>query len=146
VRIRVGFQFTPPAGSGAPPIVVLVAWLTEGLLAQLIPQLPAPANPNEVIVYHWSAPMTLSTGNSYIRTFASQPPPVADPFPSDQTAVSFVGSKVDNLGRFTVVGSASPQQVTFVAPPALQFFLFGTNQLTDVEFAVEQSGVLVPLP
>ncbi len=83
-----GFIFTPPRGSGVPPVVVLVAWLTEGLLAQLIPQL---------------------------------------------------------LGRFTLVGSASPQQVTFAAPPALQFFLFGTNELTDVEFAVEQSGILIPV-
>jgi hypothetical protein len=145
VRIRIGFRFTPPAGSSAPPIVVLVAWLTEGMLAQLIPQLPPPANPNEVIVYSWSAPMTLSTGHSYVRTFASQPPPVADPFPAGQTEVSFVGSKVDDVGRFTIVGSAGPQQVAFQAPPALQFFLFGTNQLTDVEFAVEQSGILVPL-
>jgi hypothetical protein len=145
VRIRIGFKFTPPAGVGAPPVVVLVAWLTEGTLAQLIPQLPPPPNPNEVVVYSWSAPMTLSTRNSYVRTFASQPPPVADPFPAGQSEIAFVGSKVDDLGGFTIVGSASPQEVTFSAPTSLQFFLFGTNQLTDVEFAVEQSGLLVPL-
>lgn len=35
-------------------------------------------------------------------------------------------------------------QVPFEAPPELSLFLFGTPVLTDVEFAVEESGVLIP--
>jgi hypothetical protein len=144
VRIRLGFLFTPPAGASVPPIGVLTTFLTQGLLRALIPQLPPASNPNEVIVYSWSAPMTLSTDNQYIRSIATEPPPVADPFEAGQKQIEFVGKRIDHSGGYTLVGSAGPSQVTFQAPPELQFFLFGTNALTDVEFAVEESGVLVP--
>jgi hypothetical protein len=143
VRISIGFLFTPPAGVPVPQIGCITAILTLGILHQLIPQLGPTPTPNEVIVYSWSAPMTLSTRNSYVRTIASQPPPVADPFDPSLTEIAFVGSPLDHQGNYTVVGSASPSQVAFVAPPELQFFLFGTMALTDVEFAVEQGGVLV---
>jgi hypothetical protein len=144
VRISIGFLFTPPAGLPAPQVGCITAILTLGILHQLIPQLGPTPTPNEVIVYSWSAPMTLSTRNSYVRTIASQPPPVADPFDPSLTEIAFVGSPIDRHGNYTIVGSASPSQVAFVAPPELQFFLFGTTALTDVEFAVEQGGVLIP--
>jgi hypothetical protein len=85
--------------------------------------------------------MTLSTENRYIRSTASEPPPVADAFPAGLEAIQFLGSPVDHAGRYTIVGSAS--QVPFQAPPELVQFLFGTTVLTDVEFAIEESGVLV---
>jgi hypothetical protein len=86
--------------------------------------------------------MTLSTENRYIRPTATEPHPVADAFPAGMDAIRFIGSHVDNAGRYTIVGHAT--HVPFEAPPELALFLFGTPVLTDVEFAVEESGVLLP--
>jgi hypothetical protein len=66
---------------------------------------------------------------------------VADPFPTGLEEIQFLGSPVDNAGRYTIVGSAS--QVPFQAPPELVQFLFGTTTLTNVDFAIEESGVLI---
>jgi hypothetical protein len=141
VRVRTGFLFQPPAGVAAQAVGLLDGWLTIGLVHQLI-QLPPPPDPTQIVVYSWRAPMTLATDGSYIRSIASQPRPVADPFPDGATELSFVGSRVDNDGRYTVVGSAA--SVEFLAPPELVQFLFGTTSLSDVEMVVEETGVLVP--
>jgi hypothetical protein len=139
VRIRTGFLFTPPASIHAPGVGVLVGYLNFGLLHQLI-GLPIPPNADEIVVYSWLAPMTLSTANSYIRSTATEPAPVADGFDPAMKEIRFIGSHVDNAGRYTIVGSA--QHVQFIAPPELERFLFGQTSLTDVEFAVMESGSL----
>jgi hypothetical protein len=141
VRIRTGFLFTPAAGIPAPSIGILTGYLDFGLLHQLI-QLPPPANAAEVVVYSWRAPMTLSTENRFVRSIAGEPPPVADPFPSGMSQLRFTGSPVDHHGNYTLVGSARPADVQFVAPPELELFLFG-GPLSDVEFAVLQRGRLL---
>jgi hypothetical protein len=135
VRIRTGFLFAPAA------IGVLTGYLDFGLLHQLI-QLPPPPNASEIVVYDWRAPMTLSTEHRFIRDIAAEPPPVADPFPDGMSQISLVGSRVDDDGRYTIVGSAAPSQVHFIAPPELELFLFG-GPLTDVELAVLQEGRLL---
>jgi hypothetical protein len=141
VRIRIGFLFRPPVGVQAPGVGLLTGYLNFGFLHQLI-QLPPPADPGEIVVYRWITPMTLSTNNSFIRATATEPPPVAEAFPDGMTELRFEGSHVDNDGRYTIVGSA--QHVHFDAPPELLLFLFGSSApLLDVEFAVEESGVLV---
>jgi hypothetical protein len=58
--------------------------------------------------------------------------------------IRFIGSHVDRDGHYTIVGHAN--HVRFEAPPELALFLFGVPVLTDVEFAVEESGVLLPGP
>jgi hypothetical protein len=82
------------------------------------------------------------TGHRCVRRTAAEPPPAADPFEPGLNQVRFVGSPVDDDGRYAIVGSA--QNVESLAPPELGQFLFGTTSLTDVEFAVEERGVLVP--
>jgi len=144
VRIRTGFLFQPPAGVPAPPVGVLTGFLDFGLLHQLI-QLPPPPNAADLVVYTWRAPMTLSTSGSYVRSTATEPPPVADAFPAGLDEVRFQGSRVDNDGKYTLVGSAAPADVQFMAPPELELFLFGVTSLTDVEFAVLERGRLLPL-
>ncbi|HKE25276.1 MAG TPA: hypothetical protein VKB88_23115 [Bryobacteraceae bacterium] len=140
VRVRIGFLFQPPQGVAMPNVGILTGWLTRGLVDQLIGSQPG-GNAGDVVVYDWRTTMTLSTENRYIRSTASEPPPVADAFPAGLDAIQFLGSPVDHAGRYTIVGSAS--QVPFQAPPELVQFLFGTAVLTDVEFAIEESGVLV---
>jgi hypothetical protein len=76
-----------------------------------------------------------------VRSVASQPPPVADAFPAGMSEIRFAGSPIDRDGRYTLVGSAAPADVEFLAPPELELFLFG-GPLSDVEFAVLQSGRL----
>ncbi len=144
VRIRIGFLFTPPPGVIAPSVGVLVGYLDFGTLHQLI-GLPPPPNPTELVVYDWQAQMTLSTRNSYVRNTATEPPPVADPFDPAMKQISFVGSDIDHDGHYTIVGSARPADVTFQAPPELVEFLFQVPALTDVEFAVQESGILIPI-
>jgi hypothetical protein len=141
VRVRVGFLFQPPHGVAAPPVGILTGWLTRGLVDTLIGVPPGP-NAGDIVVYDWHTTMTLSTETRYVRSTAAEPPPVADPFPSGLDAIQFLGSPVDKAGRYTIVGFAS--QVPFEAPPELVQFLFGTTTLTDVEFAIEESGVLLP--
>ena len=141
VRIRTGFLFSPPGGGRG--FGVLTGYLTMGLLHQLI-QLPPPSNPDEVVVYDWKANLELSTRNSYLRPIAGEPRPVADAFDPSLTAIRFDGQKLDDAGRYTIVGFARPADVTFNAPPELEQFLFQTSQLTDVEFACSEEGVLVP--
>jgi hypothetical protein len=135
VRIRTGFLFALP---GAPSVGILTGYLDAGLLHQLI-QLPPPPDPTQIIVYSWRAPMTLSTDNQYVRSVTSQPPPVADAFPAGMTELRFIGAPIDRHGGYTLVGSAAPADVEFLAPPELELFLFG-GPLSDVEFAVSQSG------
>jgi hypothetical protein len=77
-----------------------------------------------------------------VRSIASQPKPVADPFDPSLTEIRFEGQKLDNAGHYKIVGSAAPADVTFTAPPELEQFLFG-GPLTDVEFACSEEGVLV---
>ncbi len=141
VRIRIGFLFEPPPGATLPRVGILTGWLTRGMVDALIGVAPGP-NAGDIVVYDWRAAMTLSTEDRYIRSTAAEPPPVADAFPTGLEAIRFIGSPVDNLGRYTIVGSAA--QVPFQAPPELVQFLFGTSVLTDVEFAIEESGVLLP--
>jgi hypothetical protein len=141
VKVRVGFRFQPPAGLVVPPVGVLTGWLTHGLVDQLIGQPPG-ANANDLVVYNWRSTMTLSTEDSYLRSTASEPPPVADAFPAGLDAVRFTGQRVDRRGGYTLVGHGV--HVPFDAPPELALFLFGVPVLTDVEFAVEESGVLTP--
>ena len=145
VRIRTGFLFEPPAGVPVPPVGVLVGFLDFGLLHQLI-QLPPPPNASDLVVYTWRAPMTLSTDGSYVRATATQPPPVAEAFPPGMSELRFEGRRVDNDGHYTIVGSASPADVEFLAPPELELFLFGVTSLSDVEFAVLERGRLLPAP
>jgi len=141
VRIRIGFLFEPPVGAQAPAVGLLTGYLNFGFLHQLI-RFPPPPNPDEIVVYRGIAPMTLSTAHRFIRATATEPPPVAEAFPVGMTELRFEGSPVDNNGRYTIVGSA--QHVAFDAPPELLLFLFGSSApLADVEFAVEESGVLV---
>jgi hypothetical protein len=141
VRVRIGFLFQPPPGLPVPRVGILTGWLTRGLVDSLIGTAPG-ANANDVVVYDWRATMTLSTENRYIRSVAAEPPPVADAFPEGLDSIQFLGSPVDTAGRYTIVGSAAG--VPFEAPPELVQFLFGTTVLTDVEFAIEESGVLLP--
>ena len=141
VRVRIGFLFQPPQGVAVPRVGMLTGWLTRGLVDTLI-GVPPGDNAGEIVVYDWHTTMTLSTENRYVRSTAAEPPPVADAFPAGLDAVQFLGSPVDKAGRYTIVGFAS--QVPFEAPPELVQFLFGTTTLTDVEFAVEESGVLLP--
>ena len=140
VRIRIGFLFQPPAGIPSPAVGLLVGYLDFGLLHQLI-QLPPPPNASEVVVYSWRSTMTLSTENRFVRPIASEPPPVADPFEDDIDQIRFIGSHVDHVGRYTIVGHA--EHVEFLAPPELVQFLFGQTSLADVEFAVQEKGVLL---
>jgi hypothetical protein len=141
VRVRIGFLFQPPAGVTVPRVGILTGWLTRGLVDQLI-GVPPGANASDIVVYDWRATMTLSTENRFVRSTATEPKPVADAFPAGLDEIQFLGRPVDNAGRYTIVGSAS--QVPFQAPPELVQFLFGTTVLTDVEFAIEESGVLLP--
>ena len=140
VRVRIGFLFQPPSGVAAPNVGILTGWLTNGLVDQLIGVQPG-ANKGDIVVYDWRTTMTLSTENRYIRSTASEPPPVADAFPPGLEEIQFRGVPVDKAGRYTIVGSAS--HVPFQAPPELVQFLFGTPTLTDVDFAIEESGVLI---
>jgi hypothetical protein len=144
VRIRTGFLFQPPAGVRAPAVGVLTGFLDFGLLHQLI-QLPPPPNASDLVIYTWRAPMTLSTSGSYVRSTATEPPPVADAFPAGLNELRFQGSRVDNDGNYTLVGSVAPADVEFMAPPELELFLFGVTSLTDIEFAVLERGRLLPL-
>ena len=141
VRVRIGFLFQPPAGVAVPRVGILTGWLTRGFVDLLI-GIPPGANAGDIVVYDWRTTMTLSTENRYVRLTAAEPPPVADAFPAGLDAIQFLGSPVDKAGRYTIVGFAS--QVPFQAPPELVQFLFGTTVLTDVEFAIEESGVLLP--
>lgn len=141
VRVRIGFLFQPPQGVAVPRVGILTGWLTRGLVDQLIGVQPG-ANAGDIVVYDWRATMTLSTENRYVRSTAAEPPPVADAFPAGLDEIQFLGRPVDNAGRYTIVGFAS--KVPFEAPPELVQFLFGTTALTDVEFAIEESGVLLP--
>jgi len=86
--------------------------------------------------------MTLGTKQRYVRSTATEPPPVADGFPAGLDAVRFIGAPLDRDGNYTIVGHAT--HVPFDAPPELALFLFGTTVLTDVELAIEESGVLLP--
>jgi hypothetical protein len=140
VRVRVGFLFEPPSGVSAPRVGILTGWLTRGLVDSLIGGTPG-ADANDVVVYDWRTTMALSTENRYIRSTAVEPAPVAEAFPEGLEEIRFIGSRVDHAGRYTIVGSAS--QVLFEAPPELVLFLFGKTVLTDVEFAIEESGVLL---
>ena len=140
VRIRIGFLFQPPAGVPAPAVGILVGYLDFGLLHQLI-QLPPPPNASQVVVYSWRASMTLSTENRFVHRIATEPPPVPDAFEDDIKQISFIGSHIDNAGRYTIVGNA--EHVEFLAPPELVQFLFGQTSLADVEFAVQERGVLL---
>ncbi len=141
VRVRIGFLFQPPQGVALPRVGILTGWLTRGLVDMLI-GVPPGANAGDIVVYDWRTTMTLSTENHYVRLTAAEPPPVADAFPVGLDEIRFLGSPVDNAGRYTIVGSASG--VPFEAPPELAQFLFGTTVLTDIDFAIEESGVLLP--
>jgi len=142
VKVRIGFVFKPPGGSHLPSVSILTGWLTRGLVDSLIGVTPEPgADPNEIVVYDWRATMSLTTENRYIRSTATEPPPVADAFPTGLREISFIGSRVDRDGHYTIVGHAD--HVPFEAPPELTLFLFGVPVLTDVEFAIEESGVLL---
>ena len=141
VRVRIGFLFQPPNGLTVPRVGILTGWLTRGFVDLLI-GIPPGANAGDIVVYDWRTTMTLSTENRYVRLTAAEPPPVADAFPAGLEAIQFLGSPVDKAGRYTIVGSASA--VPFEAPPELVQFLFGTTVLTDVEFAIEESGVVLP--
>jgi hypothetical protein len=142
VRIRTGFIYQVPSGTGQ-SVGVLTGYLDMGVLHQLI-QLPPPPDPTQIVLYDWRAPMTLSTDNRYVREIATQPKPVADLFPPGLAQIAFTGEHVGNDGSYRVVGSAKPSDVIFTAPPELEQFLFGTSSLTDVEFAIQESGRLVP--
>src|SRR5262249_34713327 len=140
VKVRVGFRFEPPPGLPVPPVGILTGWLTHGLVDQLI---GAPVGPdaNEIVVYNWRSTMTLSTETSFVRDVATEPPPVADAFPAGLDAIRFVGRDIDRNGNYTIVGHG--EHVPFDAPPELALFLFGVPVLQDVEFAVEESGVIL---
>jgi hypothetical protein len=142
VSVRIGFLFQPPAGVPAPNVGILTGWLTRGLVDELIGQTPG-ATANDLVVYGWRTTMTLSTENDYIRSTATEPPPVADGFAPGLTAVSLLGSRVDEDGNYTIVGHGT--HVPFQSVPELDIFLFGVPVLTDVEFAVEETGVLLPV-
>lgn len=141
VKVRVGFVFEPPPGLPVPSVSILTGWLTRGLVDLLIGAPPG-VDANQLVVYDWRTTMTLSTENRYVRSTATEPPPVADAFAGGLTQISFLGSPVDRAGRYTIVGHGS--HVPFEAPPELALFLFGVPVLTDVEFALEESGVLLP--
>lgn len=143
VRIRTGFLFQPPQGVPAPAVGVLVGYLNFGLLHQLI-GLPPGTNAGDLVVYSWKADMTLSTRQRFVRSVATEPPPVADAFPAGLAEIRFQGSRVDRHGNYTLVGHAKPADVQFIAPPELELFLFQTSSLADVEFAVLETGVLSP--
>jgi hypothetical protein len=142
VRVRIGFLFQPPAGVPAPNVGILTGWLTRGLVDTLIGQTPGPTA-NDIVVYGWRTTMTLSTENQYVRSTAAEPPPVADGFPEGLDQIAFLGSRVDEAGNYTIVGHGT--QVPFNSIPELDIFLFGVPVLTDVEFAVEETGVLRPV-
>jgi hypothetical protein len=143
VKVRVGFLFTPPGGAGQ-PVGILTGFLDLGTVHQLIGQ-PPPPNPSQIVLYDWSAQMTLSTENNYVRPINKEPKPVADPFDPSLTAINFQGQSIDGNNNYTLVGHAAAGTVAFTAPPELVQFLFGTTSLTDVEFAVLEAGHLQPL-
>jgi hypothetical protein len=141
VRIRIGFMFRPPQGVSAPRVGILTGFLTRGLADTLI-GVPPGANASDIVVYAWHAPMTLNTENRFVRAIADEPPPEADAFPSGLDEIRFRGRPVDHAGRYTIVGFAPQAQLQ--APPELIQFFFGTTVATDVEFAMEETGVLLP--
>jgi hypothetical protein len=143
VRLRIGFLFRPPAGVTVTQVGILTGFLTRGLADTLI-GVPPGANASDIVVYDWRATMTLSTENHFVRSIADEPPPVANAFPAGLEAIHFHGRRVDKAGRYTIVGSASASQALFQAPPELIQFFFGTTALNDAEFAIEESGVLLP--
>jgi hypothetical protein len=140
VRIRIGFMFRPPQGVSVPRVGILTGWLTRGLADTLI-GVPPGADASDVVVYAWHTTMTLNTENHFVRRIADEPPPVADAFPAGLNAIRFRGRPVDTSGRYTIVGFSQAQ---LQAPPELIQFFFGTTVATDVEFAIEESGVLLP--
>jgi hypothetical protein len=143
VKVRVGFFFTPPPAAPVPAIGILTGWLTHGLVDTLI-GVPPGADANDLVVYNWRTPMALGTHHRYVRQTATEPPPVAEAFPPGLDAVRFIGAPVADDGSYTIVGHGA--RVPFDAPPELALFLFGTTVLTDVELAVEESGVIISGP
>ena len=128
-----------------------------GLLAPLVknieganfwqPPLPIPpgTDPMGPLTYDWSARITLSTENRYVRQTATEPQPFADPFGQGVTKIEMVGSRVDDAGNYTIVGSAA--KPNFMSSPtssvsAILSKLFGSENLTDCEFAYAETGVL----
>ena len=140
VRIRIGFMFRPPQGVSVPRVGILTGFLTRGLADTLI-GVPSGADANDIVVYAWHTPMTLNTENRFVRSIADEPPPVADAFPAGLDKIRFRGRPVDRAGRYTIVGFSQAQ---LQAPPELIQFFFGTTTATDVEFAIEETGVLLP--
>lgn len=141
VRVRIGFMFRPPQGVSVPSVGVLTGWLTRGLADTLI-GVPPGADASDIVVYGWQATMTLNTENRYVRSTADEPRPLANAFPAGLEEIRFRGRRVDDAGRYTIVGFAS--QVPLNAPPEIIQFFFGTTVPNDIEFAIEESGVLLP--
>lgn len=142
VRVRIGFMFRPPQGVSVPRVGILTGFLTRGLADTLI-GVPPGADASDIVVYGWHATMTLNTENRYVRSIEDEPPPLADAFPAGLEDIQFRGRRVDDAGRYTIVGFAS--QVPIQAPPEIIQFFFGTTTApSDVEFAIEESGVLLP--
>lgn len=143
VQLRPVFLFQPPPYLPVPAIGVIAPYVTltdlHGLLG-----LPPPAfGGSDIVTYSWRSQMELSTENRYIRSTATEPAPVAKAFDPEKTEIRMVGMHVDEGGMYSVVGSVLRPE--FDAPPILLQFLFGTTNLTDVEFVVEEMGMLVPM-
>jgi len=128
---------------GAAHVGLVLPYVTNGEAAAFL-GLPPPANPLANLFYSWTTTMTLSTTHVYVRDVATEPPPAAEPFEPDETQIRFIGSPIDADGRYTLVGSVG--RPDFVAPPVSSVpgilqVLFGTTNLTDVEWACAETGV-----
>jgi hypothetical protein len=142
VQLRPVFLFEPPPYVPVPSVGVIAPYVTLADLHGLLGLAPPAVGGTDIVTYSWRSQMELSTENRYIRSTASEPVPVAKPFGPDQSEVRMVGMHVDDTGMYSVVGSVLHPE--FDAPPILLQFLFGTTNLTDVEFVVEEMGMLVP--
>jgi len=146
VRFRVQVRLAFVYDDGVRALGVLTPFVTNGLAATFlgIPNVP---HPHAALTYEWHGEMTLSTSNRYVRPVAGEPPPAASPFPVGMTEIDISGSPVDDEGRYTIAGSVSrPQFIDspVSSVPEILQILFGSINLTDVELAVSESGVLAP--
>lgn len=138
VQIQLGFLYAPlHLGLMSPYVTNQQA--ADGLSIPV----PPGVDPAAPLAYTWGAPMTLSTGNSFVEPVASLPPAFADPFDPSVTEVRLEGKPVDAEGRYKIVGSTTGVVPISSVPQILQV-LFGT--LTPVcRFAYAEEGVLLPL-
>ena len=138
VQILVAYIYMPLR------IGIMSPFITNGQAAGYLGvPVPPGTDPNAPLAYEWKAELEMSTANSFVRPIASLPPPFADPWAPGTTEVRMEGKALDNLDRYSIVGSTGGVIPTSTVPAILQV-LFGTT--TPVcQFAYAEHGVLLPL-